>query len=163
MIRLRLNLFEKWLQKHRYKKVKPFVKGRVLDFGCGDTPPSLLVKDIGEYTGVDKYNYHLIQGMYETIVMCAVLEHLTEPKKILRMLRGHLKKDGLLLITTPSMESKLLQELFVKLHIFHKENIEGHNYYRKNDLLYLAKEVDLKIVKYSRFQLGMNQLVVMKR
>jgi len=152
------NVFEEWLQKERYLKVAPFLKGKVLDFGCGDMTKIKLDRIIGrpvDYTGVDKND--AIEGMFDTVVSCAAFEHVENLSVIVNELKKHLKPDGTIVITTPSPRSKFVQELLALTRLFHKENIEGHNYLSKKDLAALGN-----MVLYKKFQLGMNQIAVFK-
>lgn len=45
------------------------------------------------------------KGYFDAVVMLDVLEHLTDPKAVLKKIRRLLKDDGILYITTPDIES----------------------------------------------------------
>jgi 2-polyprenyl-3-methyl-5-hydroxy-6-metoxy-1,4-benzoquinol methylase len=153
------NKFEKWLQKERYLKVAPFLKGKILDFGCGDMTKDKLERVVGksvDYTGVDKND--IISGMFDAIISCAVFEHVESPSAAINKLDNHLNPHGAIVITTPSTGSKIVQDFLVLTHLFHKENIEGHRYLSKEDLAALGN-----MVYYNKFQFGMNQIAVFKK
>lgn len=95
--------------------------------------------------------------MFDTVVSCATFEHIENLSVTISELKKHLKSDGSMVITTPSPRSKFIQELLALTRLFHKENIEGHNYLSKEDLAALGN-----MVFYRRFQLGMNQIAVFK-
>lgn len=97
--------------------------GHLLDVGCGNgnlllSASQLLPhwrlagQDIGEkyksvienIPGVVSYQSSLInsvKGQYDLITMLHVLEHLTDPVRILKILRLNLTKDGIIVIQVP--------------------------------------------------------------
>lgn len=156
------NRFESWLQKQRYRKVQPYLKGKILDFGCGDMTKLKLHKITGEwydYTGVDKGDMIPDGKSYDTIVMCAVMEHLTYPDVVLKILFNYLNPGGRIIITVPSPSSKSIIGLFSHTGVFSKEGVKSVNehkkYFSKQDLSKLGN-----MVHYETFQFGLNQLAV---
>ena len=98
----------------------------------------------------------------DVVVALATIEHLDKPQNLLREAYRILKKNGLLIITTPSPKSKLLLEFMAyKLKIINQQEIADHKrYYSSPDLL---KDIigagfskDKVNIKY--FQFGFNQL-----
>jgi len=114
---------------YRCRWIAEFIKpGNVLDLGCGNGLISLkyaydgrkvLGIDLG-YLAVEYCNnflkrYYLTNSEYkqgiieefkskekfDNIFLCEVIEHVEDPEKILDVAETHLKKDGIIFITTP--------------------------------------------------------------
>ncbi len=100
------------------KKNSNFIKGKVLDFGCGNKPYKNLFK-FEEYIGLDLVTdvsdkfYHKADVFYDgktipfedntfdSIFSTEVLEHVFNPNEILKEWNRVLKKDGFALMTCP--------------------------------------------------------------
>jgi len=176
-----------FIRKKRLAKALPFIKGKVLDYGCGT---GLLAKYItkNKYVGIDidqrsinmakilnpGYRFFKITGIenkeigklgpYDTIVMLAVIEHLAEPKKILKDLSKTLNRSGNLIITTPHPASNNIHNLGSKIGLFSREAEEQHQkLYNYKDLNKLCYEAGMKIIKYQKFLLNLNQLFLLKK
>jgi 2-polyprenyl-3-methyl-5-hydroxy-6-metoxy-1,4-benzoquinol methylase len=88
---------------------------RVLDFGCGNGEFLAICHQFGfEAVGVDRSTARRdkagfdvlasideLTGQFHAITLFEVLEHLTDPAGILRMLKGHLAPGGILVLETP--------------------------------------------------------------
>ncbi len=181
-------LLSPFLEKLRMSKVIPWINGKdLLDYGCGSaTLLSLLSSDIN-YVGIDIsseiiedckrkfptakfYCLNLekerlpIDNKFDTVVMCAVIEHLSNPDGVLRKVKTILRRGGRLIITTPSPCAEKLLEWGAKLRLFSKEANEEHKkYFSKDDLYNLAKKNNLSVEHYERFAFGFNQLLVSKK
>jgi len=87
--------------------VLPFKKeGKLLDFGSGPVPVlSTLFKKLGTFE-VDIYDVHYANDLkfmherYDVITSTEVIEHLKDPLETFKMLKDHLKPDGILSIMT---------------------------------------------------------------
>lgn len=99
-------------------KYKDYIKGKLLDAGCGEKPYSLIYNDLtDESIGCDvescKHNrefidvYSTIDDLpfedeeFDTILCTNVLEHVAEAGKGFHELSRCLKKDGNLILITP--------------------------------------------------------------
>jgi SAM-dependent methyltransferase len=100
------------------KKYSPFLKGRLLDFGCGSKPYKSLFK-VDEYIGVDFdsqghphineqidffYDGHHLpfdNEQFDSIFTSEVFEHIFNLPEILKELNRVLKPGGRILITCP--------------------------------------------------------------
>jgi len=100
------------------------VSGRVLDFGCGTKPYEYLFYRCDSYTGLDTRNSGhnhkkskvdvYFDGLkipfpdetFDVVVSFQVLEHVPDPKLMLREIHRVLKKSGKLLITAPLIWSE---------------------------------------------------------
>jgi SAM-dependent methyltransferase len=97
----------------------PFLKGRVIDLGCGNAPyKEDITKHTDQYTGVDwPHSYHdrrdidvyanLVEGLpfqdehADTVTALKVLEHLSEPDYFLSECKRILRPRGRLFILVP--------------------------------------------------------------
>jgi len=158
-------LLEKFLMWLRFRKIVPYMKeGSVLDFGSGKKQSlrKYLTKNY-EYCGVER-DYDPIKGKYDTVVMAAVLEHLDNEIEILEMLKSHMNKGSLLIITTPTSKSKKVLDILALLRLVDPENIKEHNYYwNEDELRGIAHKLGLKIDRYKKFEFGFNQIVIMQK
>ena len=187
----RWNFIDKFIAKFRYKQVDKYVlrDNSIVDIGCGQEGTFLLKhKDIiSTGYGFDyKIQNHSIDNItfinnkninklplenesIDLVFLNAVLEHLTEPEKILSDCFRIVKKEGMVIITTPTPISKpLLEFLAFKLHIINEEEIKEHvHYYSRKDIddliLKLSESYKLEIIKYKRFEFGFNSLIVIKK
>ncbi|MEM3063423.1 MAG: class I SAM-dependent methyltransferase [Nitrososphaerota archaeon] len=100
----------------------PFIKGRVLDVGCGNKPyEELIVKYATEYIGVDipteqsankeikkadifsdiSTGLPFKDNTFDTVICTEVLEHLPNPWHFMNECARIMKKDSHLILTTP--------------------------------------------------------------
>lgn len=117
-----------------YGLIKSFTKkdGNILDIACGT---GYLLDFLGGGTGVDIdpklieeckrrypqntflvsncYNIPLKDESFDTLVMCMIIEHLTEPERALTEARRLLVSGGNLIIVTPR-RNDLFYKIFVK-------------------------------------------------
>ncbi|KPQ44974.1 MAG: SAM-dependent methyltransferase [Candidatus Methanoperedens nitroreducens] len=176
------------LEKWRLKKIMKWVHGdTILDCGCGagkilDYLPSTTTS----YTGIDsneqvikdaktrKTNYPKdfvvanigkinfgINYKYDTIIMSAFIEHTDNPLDILKQFKKYLKKNGVIIITTPTSKAKHFLDFGSKLMIFSRDAYQEHRSHFSEDALFnLIKLADLKVIHYEKFEFGLNQLIV---
>ncbi|MEA2092325.1 MAG: class I SAM-dependent methyltransferase [Campylobacterota bacterium] len=121
-----------------------------LDFGCGEGEvlPILL-----ERHGIccDRYDLFYfpkkvyVDKKYDLIVSTEVFEHLSEPLKVLKNLLSHLNKDGYLLLMTCFHSSD--NEKFLKW--FYIKDATHIGFFSIKTFEYLAKELNLKIIKHN--------------
>ena len=158
------SFFSKVFINGRIKKIETFKSsGRILDFGCGDGEfLQRLDKRKWEAIGTDfsesalkrikskKINFRFIKcevnklnlgDNFDVISLWGVFEHISSPHKVLKSFRKMLKKDGLLFLCIPNIESyeaKLSGRKWFHLdpprHLFHyspntiKKLLEMENY-----------------------------------
>ena len=153
--------FEKLLQKYRFKKVKPYLIGDVLDFGGNKGELKIFCK--GKYLVVN-YDHSVMENAHsDTIVCLAVIEHIeyNDVFRIFNKFQKLLNKEGRLFLTTPTMSSKPVLEFMALLGIVEKENIAEHkHYWSKREIYELANKTGFIVKKYKRFQMGFNQMAV---
>ncbi len=141
----------------KYKK-----GGSLLDFGCGT---GWFLEEAKKYYKVNGVEYSdslrkwlktklnissfkdisKIKNKYDIITAFDVIEHVSSPLIFLRNLRKILKKDGVILIYTPNIDSLGFSYLKEKNNLL----CPPHHlfYFNKNSFEYLCKKVDMKIVE----------------
>lgn len=154
---------EQLLQKFRFSLVKSYLIGDVLDFGGNKGELKKLVK--GKYLIVN-YDHSVMEGTYfDTIVCLAVIEHVNihDVYEIFIKFKRILKKDGRILITTPTKKAKPILEFLAFIRILDTENILEHkHYWTKVEIYKLAKKSGFNIKKYKQFQFGFNQFSILE-
>jgi len=154
---------ESFLQQQRFKLVRNYLKGDVLDFGGNEGELAALVK--GDYTIVNYDHSPMEKKTFDTIVLLAVVEHIEveEVFRIFKKFKKCLRKGGQIFLTTPTPLSKPVLELLAAVHLLDKQNIEEHkHYWSKEDLVKLAKESGFQVEGYQKFQIGFNQYMILK-
>jgi len=154
---------EALLQKFRFKKVLPYLKGDVLDFGGNDGELKQYVK--GNYTLVNYDHSPMKDKTFDTVVALAVVEHIEvdDVYSIFNTLQSKLNPDGVIFLTTPTPLSKPILEFMALLNIVDRDNIKEHkHYWTKKELYDLAQKNSLQVKKYKKFQLGLNQLAILE-
>ena len=157
-------ILEHFLSIQRMKKAQKLIKkhnknGTILDIGCGTYPLFLLNSNFMIKYGIDKeindikfnnqninlINYDILSDLklpfqknfFDVITMLAVIEHLDyyQIYKIIQKCYSILKKDGVLIITTPAKWSDLLLKLMSIIHLVSPEEIKEHeNAFTLNEL-----------------------------
>ena len=154
---------EIFLQNYRFKMVKPYLIGDVLDFGGNEGELKKLVK--GKYLVVN-YDHSVMRNThFDTIVSLAVIEHISvkEVFNIFQKFKVILNKGGRIFLTTPTKMGKPVLEFWAFIGIIDKENIEEHkHYWSKKEIYDLAKKTGFVVKKYKKFQIGFNQLAVLE-
>jgi 2-polyprenyl-3-methyl-5-hydroxy-6-metoxy-1,4-benzoquinol methylase len=153
---------ESFLQKYRFRKVQPFLKGNVLDFGGNEGELKPYIN--GEYTLVNYDHTPMKDKTFDTIVASAVIEHIDFGEVFAIFKKFRVNPGGIILLTTPTKLAKPLLELLAFLNILDKENIKEHkHYWNKKEIFALAHQSGFKIKEYRKFQLGFNQLAVFEK
>ncbi|HLD39435.1 MAG TPA: class I SAM-dependent methyltransferase [archaeon] len=175
--------FVKFFRVIRNKKVMKYVPNGtdVLDVGCGDDfyLLSSLRRKIKNGTGVDiavkntKIGNITIKKIrigqrlpfrdasFNVVTMIAFVEHLDNPEKVLVDCRRVLRKDGIVIITTPMARAKPFWELLVKLGRTEEKTIEDHKqYFSQEKIEKLFKKTGFDVIVSRKFELGMNYIAV---
>ncbi|MDI6728693.1 MAG: methyltransferase domain-containing protein [Thermodesulfovibrionales bacterium] len=169
-----------WLRKKRIKVALPYVKGKVLDYGCG---AGTLIASLGmhSYFGVDideeslrvaRRNYPLAQfaanypenEIFDTIVLLAVIEHIAEPESFLIRIQRVLEPNGSIVITTPHPCAEKIHSWGTKIGLFSTSANEEHKkLYNHRCMQDIARRSGLIICEYKRFLFGVNQLFILRK
>lgn len=153
------------------KKIAKFKKsGKLLDIGCG---PGFFLDEAKrrgwEVQGADlsrwsreyakeHFNIEVHQGpltaariphrAFDVIVMNDVIEHIEDPKAVLKEIRRILKNDGVIYISTPDIQSFLSRLLRAKWWGINKYHLF---YFSKKTIEKLFEEVGFKPLRYSSY------------
>jgi SAM-dependent methyltransferase len=164
----------------RLAAARPFLTGRVFDFGCGGGRLAAFCAP-DHYLGYDQdgnvleaarhaFPRHRFEpavpenGSFDTVVLLAVIEHVEDPAALLSSLAGLLAPAGRLVLTTPHPRWEIVHEVGAALGIFSSDAAEEHHSLLNRDALQaLAAASGLRLVEYRRFLLGANQLAVFER
>lgn len=178
-------LLSGYATRARLRAVLPYLKGAVLDLGCGFTRlPPLLPAGL-TYTGVDGWDEALAydrqqypqwpflkrdldrealalgEARFDTVLMTAVLEHLHHPEHALSEVRRYLAAGGWLVMTTPSPFGDWLHQVGSRFGLFYSEEFVGHvKIFGRGDLAELAQRTGFRMGAYRRFLFQTNQLIV---
>ncbi len=187
MSKLRKPLLSNYIRQQRYNMIQPYVSGSVLDVGCGQGYLLDAIPSIKHYVGIDnhplfleqaktrypKHEFYQIDLEYEiipeplqnqqfqTIIMLAILEHLTNPKPILQQLKPLLSNNGIIIITTPTPVGHKVHDFGSRLGLFYREAADDHkSIWNKQQIDSICKHTSLKQSIHQTFQFGCNQLSV---
>ena len=173
-------LLSPFLRRQRLKAAKPYLKGRILDVGCGSGALAAFV-DADHYLGVEMDDVSLQKARlqfpthrfiaelpaptenFDSIISLAVIEHVNDPANFLRKLTAHLvdSASACIVVTTPHPAVDWVHDLGSAVGLFSKHASEEHE-----DLLGRAKleivgnQAGLTLVSYRRFLFGANQIAV---
>lgn len=178
-------LLSDYLIARRHAIVRPYLRGRVLDLGCGRAEATSMLAPGQRYVGIevdrahvshlreqfperefhtrDLNRDHLALGErhFDTIVLLAVIEHLERPLWLLSEVRAYMDVDSFLLITTPSRRGDHMLRVGVRLGLFHPHGIGAHRgIYERSEMESLLTEAGLRLVRTQLFSFGANQLFV---
>lgn len=181
------NALDKLIGNMRYVHVQKYITEgiSVVDVGCGRKADFLKQnqKIIKEGIGFDfriddtkEKNITLINnrelkafpiedGTIDRVFLNAVLEHLEDPINVLSDCKRILKKNGSIVMTTPTRMAKpILEFMAFKLHIINEEEILEHkHYYSRNDIILLGKKLGMELTRYSYFEMGLNSIIVLTK
>ena len=175
-------LLSPYLRSQRLKAVSPYIRGRVLDVGCGTGQLALRVPP-DQYLGVDadeaslvlarqKNPRHFFQASmpetkskFDTVTALAVIEHLAEPVVFLQKLAGYLREgsESFIVLTTPHPFSRWIHKAGKATGLFSRQaDMEHKDFLGRDRIRKLAQECRLDLVSYRPFLFGTNQLVVFR-
>jgi 2-polyprenyl-3-methyl-5-hydroxy-6-metoxy-1,4-benzoquinol methylase len=166
-----------WLRKHRIKAVKPYLQGKILDYGCGIGTLADICSDKA-YMGVDidEESIRIATGkhpgltfstelpgdeLFDIIVMLAVIEHIKEPVELLEKISSLLKPDGKILLTTPRPCVERIHRFGSRIGLFSNEACQEHEtLFDRAGMNNILEKTGLTLLHYKCFLFGANQLFV---
>lgn len=175
-------LLSPFLRTKRFNAVKPYLKGKVLDFGCGTGELAAFVYE-KKYVGIDVDDYSLslartrfpthrffstlsaLNDKFDTIVSLAVIEHCHNPTQFLKNLTICLNElpSARIVLTTPHPYVHYIHNAGSTIGLFSQHANEEHEtLLNRMKLDSVARQAGLSITVYNRFLLGFNQIVVLK-
>jgi ubiquinone/menaquinone biosynthesis C-methylase UbiE len=101
-------------------------------------------------------------GHFDHVVMLAVLEHLTEPEKVLREAHRVLASGGSLIMTWPSSMVDPILNVLHSLHLISDE-MESDEHQKRipvDTLQQMLQVIGFQKFIHRRFELGLNNLMV---
>lgn len=170
-------IFSPALRLARMTKARPWLRGDILDIGCGSGVLASFVKE-GQYFGYDydaesvelarqSYPKHqfgtaLPEGrQFDTIVALALLEHLRNPVDHVNEWRSLLAPGGRIVLTTPHKAFRRIHDVGAAIRLFSPDAADEHEeMFDRTSLAALARTCDLRVCHYERFLLRANQLAV---
>ncbi len=179
-----ITFLDRLLQRWRIRKVKRFLEpgDKVLDIGCSD---GILFRSIPEICGVgvdpvlkkasDIDKVELIKGSYpealprdetfDKISILAVLEHIPTDKQqeVAKCCFRHLKPNGYLVTTVPSPAVDRILDILTFLGLVEAGEFHQHYGFKPSKIPALFEDAGLRLVKASKFQLGLNNLFVFQK
>jgi 2-polyprenyl-3-methyl-5-hydroxy-6-metoxy-1,4-benzoquinol methylase len=183
-----MSILSNYISLLRIKHVLPYVKGSVLDLGCGEVPVLRVAGDkIEHYVGVDigqerterlrkTYPQHQFfrrdfdedpldfEGRFDTILLIAVIEHVFNQKHLATELVKKLKPAGRIIVTTPTSFGESVHRIGAVLGLLGKSVANRHIViFNKRRFKVLAGRFNLRIEKYHTFCFGCNQLVILAK
>lgn len=182
-------LLSKFLINQRQNIVKPYFQGKknILDLGCGIFRWGDYIQQNVFYTGVDieseiiAYNqtnfpqFSFFQNnidqeklsfpddSFDLVIMLAIIEHLSNPVKILQEVRRVLANGGVIVASTPHPRGETILEMGSKIKIFSQDKHQHQPLLDKKQMLAVASDAELKIIEFEPFLLGFNQKIVMQK
>jgi len=176
-------LLSPFLRDQRIKAALPYLRGDVLDIGCGSGYLARHV-DASHYVGVDidttslilartKFPEHhflllddLTTNEFDVIVALAVIEHVPEPVSFLVSLRDKLadNSESRIICTTPHPTMEWIHGLGARVGIFSRSANEEHETLLDRKILSeTGEKAGLELKHYARFLFGANQIAIYAR
>ena len=113
---------------------------------------------------IEQSEFDLNLTPFDTVVMAALLEHLTYPEVALKNIHNVMAAEGKLIVTTPSPLGGKLHWLGSQLGLVFAEAAHEHvRFYSRLTLCSLMLECGFLVEHYERFLLNLNQLVVARK
>lgn len=178
---------DRWLQRWRISKVRPFIPAgaRVLDIGCHEGELFRQLSDrLGAGVGIDPQleepvvgrGYRLLPGTFpgalategasfDVITLLAVLEHIPagEQGALVNELYEHLEPGGAVLLTVPVPFVDRILAALRALRLIHGMSLEQHHGFEPAQVPALFADRGFVLATEGTFQLGLNHLFVFRR
>lgn len=184
-----MGLLSPYLTNSRLARIRPYLRGHVLDIGCGYAEVYREYQQkIESYTGIEMREEHVaelklefpsahfytcqlddenlpLDRSFDCIVMMALIEHIFNQKHLMQNVKNVLAPDGKIVITTPTpLGNDLIHKLGARVGLFAQAAADDHIVlYNHHRFGIMCQEVGLSLEYYQTFQLGCNQLAVLTK
>jgi SAM-dependent methyltransferase len=183
-----LALLAPLIKRQRIDRVRPFIRGDVLEIGCKDGATLDLGCPIGRYVGIDIDNDALVSAKarhpsrefvkknvevepfgyvdaFDTILLIALVEHVLNQRILFEQCREALRMGGQLVLTTPTnFGNDIVHRWGARLGLFHKSVHDNHVViYDRTRLQAAAAMTGFAVVIHRKFQFGCNQLALLQK
>ena len=144
-------VLSEYLARARTAKIAPYVKGDVLDLGCGNaTTLSQYAHQITSYCGIERSQPRVdslsqqyphacfivrdldrdrlqLDRQFDCVLMIALIEHLFNQKHVMDEVALALKPGGVVVITTPTpFGNDVIHRLGAAIGLFYREAMDDH-------------------------------------
>ncbi|HJX96342.1 MAG TPA: methyltransferase domain-containing protein [Candidatus Acidoferrum sp.] len=173
-----------FIARLRFRAAYPYIRpgSRVCDLGCGleaaflDYASDRIATGVGvddqvadgvqgrwqRVRGDLRFPLPLPDGNFDHVVMLAVLEHLTEPEKVLREAHRVIVPGGSLIMTWPSAMVDPILDMLHRLHLISDE-MESDEHQERipvEALQEMLQRIGFQKFVHRRFEFGLNNLMV---
>ena len=175
--------FSPFLRYRRLAAARPYVRGRVLDFGCSRGALCRFTEE-SNYVGVDIDESALEAARsafpratfmtpaelarwsgapFDTIVALAVIEYLSDPVEFLVEMKRRLVPTGNIVLTTPNPAADRVRGAASRMGAVASDSYVAHdNAMDRERLESVSRDAGLQMASYGKFLFGLNQIAVLK-
>lgn len=184
-----MSLLSAYLARRRQAMIAKHIRGDVLDIGCQQGQlRERLAERMGRYAGIDLQAADIeearrnhpdcefrvldiddeplgYEAEFDTIILCAVIEHIFNLKHLGRNIFRALRPGGQVVLTTPTpFGNDVVHRLGAVLGLFSRDAADDHiAIFNRARIEIFAREAGLVLAEYRRFQLECNQIAILKR
>lgn len=181
----------RWLTNARTRRILPYLRGDVLELGCGASvvlDPDGARPAMTSYTGVEALPENVealrrkhprasflafdldtapwpLEGRFDCVLALAVVEHLWSLKTLFEQVNRHLREDGLFVLTTPTpWGNHVVLRTLSRIGLVRRNVIDDHvTIFDRQLFRHACGEFGFELVHYRTFQFGGNQLAVLRK
>ena len=182
-------LLSRFISKQRAAIVAPYIRGDVLELGCGNARVyEQYASRMSSYFGVERSarqveslrqrypdasfaQYDLdsdrldLDRSFDCVLMIALIEHVFNQKFAMAEVARVLRPGGIVVITSPTpFGNDVIHRLGAAFGLFHQSAVDDHIViYNRHRFKILAKEIGLKLKHHKYFQVFCNQLAILEK